>query len=281
MFLIDNYLQETSFGYDQANDTHYLGDREDELLQLQEIVECCRYNSEKLICSLNDFFFAEVEPDVSLADWLFGDKGEGSHDARELLRRMLDMITECEMNGDGTISIALGTFEGCASTKEEYMVSRRRFLAGIRNVEAYGEFMKSCFQESVFSDNIMTAMKRIPDFEKHTEEITFNLALLNDCAISVYKKYDYDGAKAMKELTARALECTGDPAHKEYLRFPFTYEVEASDGSKQKLIEEIECSPHMKLIRRDSDLRIYFYWYNEKIEKGQKVLIGRIGSHPY
>lgn len=37
----------------------------------------------------------------------------------------------------------------------------------------------------------------------------------------------------------------------------------------------------MKLIRPDSDLRIYFFWFDDEIEKEEKVLIGHIGGHPY
>lgn len=40
-------------------------------------------------------------------------------------------------------------------------------------------------------------------------------------------------------------------------------------------------NPHTKLIRRDSDLRIYCYWKDERIADGSKVLIGRIGRHPW
>lgn len=281
MFAVDNYLQENSFSYDKANNTHYIGNRTNELLHLQEIVECCRYNHEKMVCNLEDFYQEEVEPGVYLCDWLFTDMGTDNHDERELLLRMSDMFTEYQASGDGIISIALGSFPNSCCTKEEYFVQRRDFLIKMKRVEEYAEFMPSCFQNSVFADNIIGAMKKIPDFQMYTAEITFNLSLLNDHAISIYEKNANDGIEAMKELSAHALECTGDPNHKEFLKFPFTYEIKTSSGETQKLIEEIACSPHMKLIQRNSDLRIYFYWYNEKIEEGKKVLIGRIGSHPY
>ena len=45
--------------------------------------------------------------------------------------------------------------------------------------------------------------------------------------------------------------------------------------------KEVLCEPHLKLIRRDSDLRIYFWWCDDKIGEGQKVLVGHIGRHPY
>lgn len=281
MFIVDNYLQEASFAYDREKGTRYIGAREAELLHLQDISEYCKENREKFVCKLDDFYQEEVEPGVPLCDWLFSGLGGGSHDTRELLLRMLDMITEYCAAGDERISISLGPFPDSCCTKEAYLADRRTILAKLKNVEEYSSFMSSCFQDCVFSDHITDTMKRIPDFKKHTKEITFNLSLLNDHALSIYKNCGSDSSKAMKELSSLAVECTGDPSHKEYLKFPFTYILETEKGEKLELIEEIECSPHMKLIRKDSDLRIYFYWYHEKINNGKKLLIGRIGSHPY
>lgn len=41
---------------------------------------------------------------------------------------------------------------------------------------------------------------------------------------------------------------------------------------------EISCHPHFKLIRSDSDFRIYFSWENDKIQS-QKFIIVKVGSH--
>ena len=43
----------------------------------------------------------------------------------------------------------------------------------------------------------------------------------------------------------------------------------------------VVCSPHLKLIRGGSNLRIYFEWCDKDVGNGEKVLIGRIGRHPY
>ena len=75
--------------------------------------------------------------------------------------------------------------------------------------------------------------------------------------------------------------CSGDPGHKEFLKFPFSYSEKESDGREYVKVKKITCSPHMKLIRRDSNLRIYFFWFDEEIGKGEKVLVGHIGGHPY
>ncbi len=68
--------------------------------------------------------------------------------------------------------------------------------------------------------------------------------------------------------------------HREHLWFPFTY-IELLDGETVKREKAVLCEPHLKLIRRDSDLRIYFWWCDDKVGKGEKVLVGHIGRHPY
>ena len=41
------------------------------------------------------------------------------------------------------------------------------------------------------------------------------------------------------------------------------------------------CEPHLKLINKGFNLRIYFQWKDEEVGRGEKVLVGRIGGHPY
>ena len=86
--------------------------------------------------------------------------------------------------------------------------------------------------------------------------------------------------EAERILTSMLLECSDDPNHREHLWFPFTY-VEMLDGETVKREKAVLCEPHLKLIRRDSDLRIYFWWCDDKVGKGEKVLVGHIGRHPY
>lgn len=64
------------------------------------------------------------------------------------------------------------------------------------------------------------------------------------------------------------------------MRFEFTYEKEI-DGESFQRRKTIECQPHFKLIRDDSDLRVYFWWQDEDVGDGKKVLIGRVGRHPW
>jgi len=133
--------------------------------------------------------------------------------------------------------------------------------------------MQSCFMNSVFSSQIATGLNTVPDFSRHTEEIVKNLAVLNDEAVSIYYENKSNLVVAFDILSSKLLECAPDtPENARYLQFEFV-----DDGNS----EIVECSPHLKLIRRDSNLRIYFYWCHDSIGRGNKVLIGRIGTHPY
>ena len=194
---------------------------------------------------------------------------------KSVMLYMLQDFVDYEKEKDGKIDISLGANEECVYDEEGYKEKRREFLAKMHKVQDFRDFMKSCFINSEFSDDIGLALDKIPDFASHSKEIVNNLALLNDQAIEIYKRNNGNEKAAMKELASRALDCSGDPKHKNKLKFPFSYEIE-ENGEKVAYTAEITCSPHMKLIRRDSDLRIYFYWYDERIEKGKKVLIGRI-----
>ena len=114
----------------------------------------------------------------------------------------------------------------------------------------------------------------------NVKEITDNLSVLDDEALKLYKEYHTNLKEAMNILTAKLIECSPDPAHVSELLFPFMYEeqINGEDVAREKMVV---CSPHLKLIRRDSNLRIYFEWCDKDVGKGEKVLIGRIGRHPY
>lgn len=64
------------------------------------------------------------------------------------------------------------------------------------------------------------------------------------------------------------------------LYFPFTYE-EVFEGKTVAREKDIMCEPHLKLINKGFNLRIYFQWKDEEVGRREKVLVGRIGGHPY
>ena len=277
---INNILEEESFCYTAEKATMDL--RADEIDKLREINEYCRNIKpvkEELLFS-ERIWEIEVEKGVPLSDWLFSGKGHGRQDDKD---KILEIIGKqlYQRNNDESkkIAVALGEWENAVWNRNQYISKRRNILAEITDVQEYCDFMKSCFMQCEFADNIMEEMKYIKDFPEHAEEITRNLSVLNDEAVDLYEKYHDNLSEAIKILSTKLLECSNDPKHRKGLQFTFSYEECEKTGEIGHA--DIECSPHLKLFRRDSDLRIYFYWKDDRIGNGKKVLIGRIGRHPY
>lgn len=265
---INNKLVEESFRFKPEKNN--MSFRSEEVERLGEINNYCREIGEKILCK-DEIWDIEVESGVKLADWIYSRRGSGSQTDRKLVEEIINKQGISSSHGID-INISLGKWENAADNTDVYVDCRREILGHIDTPEEYFEFMHSCFIDSYFADNILSEMKHIKDFAVHAKEITDNLAVLNDEAIELYCEYQNNLAEANDILSSKLLECSVDPKHREALWFPFTYEDVHTD---------IKCEPHMKLIRRDSDLRIYFYWKDERIADGSKVLIGRIGRHPW
>ena len=278
MFEIRNQFHEESLDYKDAE--KILGNRYDEAVGLQNVTAYCAAIGEKIECDIDQMYETEVERNVFFCDWLYGNAGEADYDMRRMFLEIIQTFTDIGSPKDGIIDISLGEMEECICDETGYRNKRREYLAQLSNADSYYDFMKSCFLDSEFSEIIRDAMKKIPDFSSCTREITENLSLLNDQAIEIYQKHNNNAKEAMRELASKALACSGDPRHKNELKFPFSYQVN-ENGTVNTYVAEITCTSHMKLLRRDSDLRIYFYWFDKRIQNGEKVLIGLIGGHPY
>lgn len=274
---ISNELEIQSFRF--TTDKPNMLVRAEEIDNLAEIDAYCK-NIQESFHWIDDIWYMEVEKGVMLVDWLFSSKGEGSDDDRRQLQELLSKNTQITDENAKPITISLGTYDDLVSDLKMYINARRDILKGISNPIEFESFMKSCFANSLFADNILSEMKNIVDFSEHTEEIVNNLSVLNDEAIDLYKKYHNNLKIAMDILASKLLACSPDPNHVQSLKFTFSY-LENIKGENVAKYKEIACSPHLKLIHRGSDLRIYFYWCDKDVGNGEKVLVGRIGSHPY
>lgn len=227
-----------------------------------------------------DIYDLLLENGEKLVDWMFSDE-ELSPEEHELKESVIQLLTKTDNHtddlSDKRISISFGVFAECVSDKRSYIKARRDFLNSVKNASEYFSFMRTCFPDCVFAEDVLSEMKKIKNFSLCKKEITQNLEVLNDEALELYKSNEKDLGKAINELTAKLLECSLDPKHRKYLVFKFKYE----DSEKKERDKLITCEPHLKLIRKDSNLRIYFNWCDEEVGAGNKVLIGRIGSHPY
>lgn len=285
---IINSLIEQSFEYTAEKEN--LAVRKDEIGDLMEIIAYCQDDAVKEPLEYQESLWETcVEEGITFTDWLYGG-GAGNNDDR---RRMLEALSKkalIESDKDylvyetstlKNINIALGGFQTSISTVGEYVQERRKILSSIKKVADYEAFMQSCFINSRFAKGILSEMKHISNFSDNTTEITKALGILNDHAVKLYQQYSTRLDEAMRILSATLQrECAPDPKHSEDLIFTFTYS-ENIEGDKVAKTKDIECSPHLKLLHPGSNLRIYFYWCDDAIEDGKKVLVGRIGRHPY
>lgn len=276
---VKNNLITESFDFNRAGSI--IGDREAEVADLSDVAGYIRQIGEKLTCDKNQWLKTEVECGITMEEWLFLEEGTGSRDLRALLLDLYDKdLSEYEADFDETLLIALGTWGAACKTEAEYREARRAILRSLKNPADYAAFMRSCFINSVFAKGVDEELKKIKDFRLRTETITENLSVLNDEAVDLYYQYRSDLGTAMKILSSKLLECSPDPKHKGDLIFEFEYEKKEGGRTIIKT-KEIECSPHTKLIHKGSNLRIYFYWCDDIVGNGEKVLIGEIGRHPW
>ena len=268
---IQNRLIEDSFNY--RNNTNNC-DLSECIMSLDGVYVYISSIGERLLFDWDCIASMEIDAGILLSDWLWS----GMQDGKEnLYRTMLSEVLMKPMAKreacEGNIKVCLYRMEGCASTKKEYVDLRRDLLSTIAEKEGFCGFMRSCFIDSEFSRNIEAGLNTIQRFNAHVSEIVKNLSVLNDEAHELYMKHRANLKTAYDILTAKLLECAPDPDNVKHLVFDF---VDDKD-----VVISVECSPHTKLVRKDSDLRIYFNWRHERIGGGTKVLIGWIGSHPY
>lgn len=283
-----NFLAEKSFEY--TDEKQSLDVRKNEIGELMDIVAYCQNESVKEPLLYQEMLWdIYVQEGVTFADWLYS-SGYGNEDDRRRLQEAFGK-NEIVLSDKGTcrietkkekwIPVALGEYPDCISELRQYIQKRRDILASIRDVNEYEAFMRSCFVNSCFAEGILSEMKHIRDFPDRTREVTTALGILNDYAVDLYQKYSSHLEDAMNILSAMlGRECAPDPKHADDLIFKFTYS-EQLEGKEVTKVENVECSPHLKLIHPGSNLRIYFYWCDKIIGAGEKVLVGRIGRHPY
>lgn len=277
---ITNEIISESFSYEYSKEP--LTCRISEQMALNDILEFCMSINEKAVYS-DELLSVEVEEDTFLFELLYGLKSGRSRDGTVFLQEMINKKSK-KKSSESTgrvIRCSCGRFSDAAATIQEYAHQRQSFLRMMQDHKSYGKFMRTCFPNSVFADDCEQELAYIEDFEEHIEEITDCLALLDEKAIKLYHKYQTNLSQAQYELqTMLQKTCAPDPKHKKYLRFEFSYEQEV-DGEMQCQSKMIECQPHFKLIRDDSNLRVYFWWKDDVVGDGKKVLIGRVGRHPW
>lgn len=272
---ITNRLVEESLSWQYSGSP--ISVRQDDLEELTKVALYCYQINEK-IQFMETLWNTEIEEECTLIDIVYGCKNAMSKDVSDMLRELITKRCQ-QMDKDvNSILCSCGKYTDAADNMSEYLSKRQNYLKLCVNHKEFGEFMESCFPNCRFAEGYREELKYIEDFEMSREEIVKCLALLDSRALELYKKHRHNLIEAARILQAdmeRTCALT-DPKHRKSLQFTFSYEEE--NDEKRKIIE---CQPHFKLVRDDSNLRVYFYWQDTKISNGEKVLIGRVGRHPY
>ena len=162
---VNNILVDESFAYSQEKKDMLV--RSDEIGDLIDISDYCRDIGEKISYCDDSLWDVEVQEGISFMDWLFSQAGDGKWDDRQRILRLINdnsPVTETVADNKKDIRISLGEFKGTVANFQEYIRARREILTEIKNVKEYEAFMRSCFPNSIFANDIITEMKRIEDF---------------------------------------------------------------------------------------------------------------------
>ncbi len=281
---ITNKLVSESFSIEYSGKA--LTTRETDYVNLDKIFDYCKQIGETVYYDDN-LYDTMVEDGIYLYEIIYGIKDGVSKDGADYLRELFGKSKKHPSADENAIIIFCSCGEysnekiSAAHTLSFYAKERQTYLKNIKNHADYGAFMKSCFPNCVFSTDCIKELAHIKNFSDNVAEITACLSLLNEKALNLYRQYSNDLSKAQAILQSELHRtCAPDPKHKKDLLFEFEYEMD-KDNQRKTLHKTIECQPHFKLIRDNSNLRIYFFWKDDDIGNGKKVLIGRIGRHPW
>lgn len=233
-----------------------------------------------------DFFDLDILENCTVTQCFYCDEDDELWEEKRLLAELINQMTDYEDTAEPCEKIGIEFYPLLDGKKpsfrsacglRNYLEQRRSILAEIESPLEFYSFMLTCFSNSIFSDNISTGLKKIANFDEALvrKSIVQDLGVLNDHALEIYDECYPDFRAMYQALDAKVLSSGPDPKHKKDLIFEFTY----TDGENIQT-KKICCSPHTKLLRKDSNLRIYFLWKDDDISPN-KVLIGYIGGHPY
>lgn len=280
---IKNSFVQESFVWNGHSDDDF----KNAAIRLSDIVTYL-HSLEESVYSQDDLYSQEILLDTPIYSLFERDEQDPLYDAKQMVLLSLQgMSYEDDETFDDQIGLQFYTIENPvieparqSANLTQYLAKRRDILTDCIAYQEFSAFMRTCFPDIIFAEDIEKGIRGIPDFGQHSVRmaIVHDLGILNDEALLIYEKHYPRFEEMFKELSAKGLVCSPDKAeNRKYLTFSFSYSLD--NGESQ--IKTVFCSPHTKLIRKDSNIRIYFEWRDADIGTGQKVLVGRIGGHPY
>lgn len=271
-----NVVYEDSFDYQKNSKNESILDC---ILKLDKIQTYCEEISEKIYHS-DKLYEKEFIEGKLLGVWLYESDDE-NRDEKEFLSRMMQTWSRDDVTpNENTINICFykipGTEKEClAQGKNEWFSVRRSHLNRCEAKDVFIAGLQSCFPNLCFSLTLEASLNSLHGFRNFVSEIVKHLAILNDIALDYFHEHGERGALDRIGIDS-GFDCSLE-GNSERVRRYLTFDFLTDTGETIK----VKCSPHTKLIRPDSNARIYFSWKHEQIGNGTKLLIGRIGTHPY
>jgi hypothetical protein len=135
---------------------------------------------------------------------------------------------------------------------------------------------RKCFPELLFSEDSFGNNHKGFETNLYKQTVDSLLALNNQTNELI--RLDINKRINTLQTSLSNIECSGKGRNEDKDFKKKVYTIKEVNGEKIRIECEIICTPHFKLIRRDSDFRIYFSWGNDKIQS-QKFIIVKVGSH--
>ena len=173
----------------------------------------------------------------------------------------------------------LGEEEAAIHSKEELLKYYQDSAYELETFSDLFDWKNRCFPnllftEDSFGNNHMAFHNASePDYANLLSQTLQCLTVLNNDRI-VYHAKEISEALPSMQAVLSGISCTGKGGNEtqKYKKKVLAVKIDSQTE------HTIPCHPHFKLIRGDSDYRIYFSWGNEDIKENTFIVV-KVGSH--
>lgn len=184
-------------------------------------------------------------------------------DLSDYHNQLLNVETNCDMDN---VIINL----------KELIQKYQEIVSGFKDFSELFDWKKRCYPHLLFTEDSFSTNKQNPFRDPNPKLYNQSIECLN------YMNNNFDSIKSksiedrISELNSAILDvsCTGKGSG-EHIDFKKDVYI-IKDGEKKNY--EAPCTPHFKLIRKDSNYRIYFSWGISDI-KDDAFIIVKLGGH--
>ena len=273
---INNKIVSESFSVSESGNN--ISDNIEALRAISSLIEFCSQIGD-IISYDDELFYQVVDNDGTIfADWLYGNTSGLEKDAIDYFSSLLRQKCTKEHDGDTTIEIGLPCNTKYVGRFEEYKQERCSIMEKLVDKSEFVDMAQKSFPNLLFSNTCFVNMKKemVGDTTVRRQMVKI-LAFLDKDQGNTYRSCNNDIELSLRSMESLVgITCATDPKHKDDLMFDFTIQ-----NSNAVATKKICCHIHFKILRDDSNYRLYFWWNDEKLDNKGKIPIGYIDGHPY